>query len=135
MNRVRGVLTIVLLCVFVKLGIVLGFLAFAFAGFDAGSGSVFGAVLDGFAVVFAIAALGLLLPAGVALALRPRRPTASSAVATMLGLGVFAVTAQQVAGGGFLLAVNLAGLALILCALPVPERRHEPSGRAPAFDR
>jgi hypothetical protein len=92
-------------------------------------------VLDGFGVVMVASALALLVPAGVALVIRPRHPTASSAVASMLGIGVFSVTASQATTDGSLLALNLAGLALLFCALPVPERRQEPSGRAPALDR
>lgn len=129
MRTVRGVLTILLLCGFAVLGVFLGFLALLFFGLDAGSRTVFGAVLDGFGGLLAIAALALFVPAALALTLRAWRPMVSNAVATMLGLGVFALTAQDATTDGFLLAVSLSGLALVFCALPIPERRQ------PAVDR
>lgn len=135
MNRLRGVLTTLLLGGFASFGVLLGGMSLLLFGLDTAPGSMLGAVLDGLGFVGVITALSLIVPAGAALLLKPRHPMASSALASMLGIGVFSVTASQATTDGSLLALNLAGLALLLCALPVPERRREPSGRAPAFDR
>lgn len=135
MNRLRGVLTTLLLSGFATLGGFLGVMSLLLMRISSSHESMLGAVLDGLGVVGVAAALSLIVPAGAALVLRPRHPMASSAVASMLGVGVFSVTASQATTDGYLLVLNLAALALLLCALPVPERRQEPSGRAPAFDR
>lgn len=119
MTRLRSSVTTVLLCAFAVLGVFLLVPVLVLFGIDTES-SAFDAVIDASGTLMLGAALMLTLPALVALLLKPRRPTAASAVATMFGLGVFAVTASRATSDGLLLALNLAGLGLVLCALPLP---------------
>lgn len=119
MTRVRGTITTILLCAFAVLGLLMLVPALILFGLHKES-SMLGAVVDASGTVLLAAALMLTLPALAALLLKPRLPTAASAVATMFGLGVFAVTASQATSDGMLLALNLAGLVLLLCSLPLP---------------
>lgn len=123
MSRVRSVLATLLLCGFAVLGVFMLVLALLAFGLPTGSSSLGGAVVDAFGAMLLGGALLLSVPALAALLLKPRRPVVASAVASMLGLGVFAATAAQATSDAGLLALNLAGLGLVLCVLPLPADR------------
>lgn len=118
MTRTRSTIATVLLCAFAVLGVLLSVPVLVLSGIHP-EASTLGAVVGASGILLLGAAVMLTLPALAALLLRPRRPIAASAVATMLGLGVFAVTASQATSDGMLLALNLAGLGLVLCVLPL----------------
>jgi hypothetical protein len=78
-------------------------------------------VRDGLFTLAGFAGLAV-VPAVLALWLRPLRPVASGAVATGVGALAVCLCGPHAAEGGGATVVALGGLLLVLCAVPIPPR-------------